>query len=247
MISRPRIVCALQLPPPLHGVTAINAQLVASETLAGRFELDVVPMQFSETVAELGTISLGKLVEATAVGARLAAKLASRPAALYISMAVQRPACFRDAGYLAIARALGVPRIVHLHARPDRAVLPLLRQALHGATVILLSPALRADLGDAVSDTQVRYVPNGIEDPGEPVERTSRPPRVLFLSNLLAEKGPLVLVDALAVLAARGVAFEATFAGAPSRELGEAELRAAIVRGGIGEHARYLGPVEAAA
>lgn len=238
-------MCALQLPPPVHGVTTINARIVASEALRDRFELDVVPLQFSDTVAELGAISLGKLVEAATVGVRIAAKLATRPDAFYITMAVQRPACFRDAGYLALAATLGVPRIVHLHARPERAVLPLLRQALRGATVILLSPALRDDLGDAVNDAQVRYVANGIPDPGEPsASGEARVPRVLFLSNLLIAKGPLALIDALAQVAARGVDFEATFAGAPSRELGEREIHTAIARAGLADRVRYVGAIE---
>jgi glycosyltransferase involved in cell wall biosynthesis len=67
---------------------------------------------------------------------------------------------------------------------------------------------------------------------------------VLFLSNLLLEKGPLVLVDALAQLAARGVDFAATLAGAPSRELGAAEMRDAIQRAGLAERVHYVGAVD---
>lgn len=111
-------------------------------------------------------------------------------------------------------------------------MLPVLRRALHGATVILLSPALRADLGDAVTDEQVRYVANGVADIREIKRERRRVPRVLFLSNLLVDKGPLILVDALAELSRRELAYEATFAGAPSREVEPAAL---------GKHT-YVGP-----
>jgi glycosyltransferase involved in cell wall biosynthesis len=241
---RPRIVCALQLPPPLHGVTAMNAQLVASEALQCAFELDVVPLQFSTTVAELGRVNARKLVHAGIIAARLAHRFAGRPAAFYITLAPQRPAIARDAAYLALARAARIPRIVHLHARPDPDVLPVLRRALRGATVILLARTLRADLGDAVTDAQLRYVPNGIPDPGEIVRALRPAPRVLFLANLLPAKGPLVLVAALGELARRGVAFEATFAGAPSREIGAEQLRAAIAAAGIADRAHYVGAVD---
>jgi glycosyltransferase involved in cell wall biosynthesis len=247
-VHKPRILCVMQLPPPLHGVTAINSQIVASRVINERFELDVIPLRFAETIAELGRISPDKLVRAGGVAARLAWALARRrPAAVYLTLAVQRPALYRDLALLALVRAARLPRIVHLHARPDPEVRRLLRQALRGATVILVSPALRPELGDAVEDARVRFVANGIAalvELGE-FQREPRPiPRVLFLSNLLVDKGPLVLVEALRLLAARGIAFEVAFAGAPSRELGEAELHHALAP--LGNQARYLGPIAAA-
>jgi glycosyltransferase involved in cell wall biosynthesis len=66
----------------------------------------------------------------------------------------------------------------------------------------------------------------------------------LFLANLLPDKGPLVLVAALGELARRGVAFDATFAGAPSREIGAEQLRAAIAAARIADRARYVGAVD---
>jgi glycosyltransferase involved in cell wall biosynthesis len=236
---RPYVLCVMQLPPPVHGVSTINAQIVASAALAEQFELAVLPLQFSTEISELGVVTVEKLVRAGSVAARLAWQLATRrPAAVYFTLAVQRPAVYRDVALLSLVRAAGVRRIVHLHARPDPEVLPVLRRALHGATVILLSPALRADLGDAVTDDQIRYVANGVADVGE-IKREHVPvPRVLFLSNLLVDKGPLVLAAALTDLARRGLGFEATFAGEPSRELSAAALRDAL-----GDRARYVGAV----
>jgi len=244
VVFRPRIVCALQLPPPLHGVTAMNAQLIASEALRDRFELDVVPLQFSATVAELGRMTPRKLARAGIVAAQLARRFVTRPAALYLTLAPQRPAIARDAAYLALARAAGVRRIVHLHARPEPAVLPLLRRALHGATVILLARSLRGDLGDAVDDARVHYVANGIPDVGAPVRDMRAVPRILFLSHLLPNKGPLVLIDALCELARRGVVFEATFAGAPTPEISAETIRARLAP--LGSRARYLAEVDPA-
>ncbi|MEP6863410.1 MAG: glycosyltransferase family 4 protein [Deltaproteobacteria bacterium] len=242
MDPRPRIVCALQLPPPLHGVTAMNAQLVASGALQRQFRLDVVPLQFSATVAELGSVNARKLVRGAVIGTRLARRFARRPAAFYLTLAPQRPAITRDAAFLALARAARIPRIVHLHARPTRDVLPILRRALHGATVILLSPALRSDFGDTLHDAQVHYVPNGLSAAPN-VERAARPvPRILFLSHLLPAKGPLVLVEALLELARRGLPFEATFAGSPTRELGLDALRAALAP--LGSRVRCVGEVD---
>jgi glycosyltransferase involved in cell wall biosynthesis len=230
----PYLLCVMQLPPPVHGVTTVNAQIMASAALAEQFELTVLPLRFSDEISQLGVISVEKLLRAGTVAAKLAWHLATRrPDAVYFTLAVQRPAVYRDLALLSMVRAAGVPRIVHVHARPDRAVLPVLRRALHGATVILLSPTLRADLGDAVTDDQICYVANGVADVGEFARARGAVPRVLFLSNLLVDKGPLILVDALAELARRGLAFGATFAGAATREVDAARL---------GNHA-YVGAV----
>ena len=232
----------MQLPPPLHGVSGINTQIAASRVISQRFELEILPLQFSTTIAELGRVNVEKLIRVGSVAAKLGCALARRrPAAVYFTIAPQLPALYRDVALLALVRAAGVPRIVHFQARPEPQVLPLLRHALRGATVILLSPALRADLGDTVADAQVIYVANGITDHAA-IERSPRAvPRVLFLSNLLVEKGPLVLVEALSLLAARGIAFEVTFAGAPSRAITQAAMHEALAP--FGERARYLGRV----
>ncbi|MEO6772571.1 MAG: glycosyltransferase family 4 protein [Kofleriaceae bacterium] len=245
MVQRPRIVCALQLPPPLHGVTAMNAQVVASEALRQELELDIVPLRFSDTVAELGTVKARKLVRAGVVAAQLVRRFARGPAAFYITLAPQRPAIARDAAYLALARAARIPRVVHLHARPEPAVLPILRRALHGASVILLAPALRPDLDDVVDDAHVHYIPNGIPDTPAPVRAARSVPRILFLSHLLLDKGPLVLIEALSELARRGLVFEATFAGAPTRALPAEALRVALAP--LAGRARYIGSIDSAA
>ena len=90
-------------------------------------------------------------------------------------------------------------------------------------------------------DTRLHYMVNGLEDLPPAARHPHDPPRVLFLSNMLAAKGPARLVEALAVLARRGVRFDATFAGAPGDGL--AEFEAAVARHALGSHVRYLGPV----
>ena len=118
----------------------MNAQLVASEALPSEFELDVVPLQFAATIADLGTVNLGKLV-ARRRDRGAAGSVVREPARRALPHARAAAAgVSRDAGISHSPALRGVPRIVHLHARPERAVLPLLRRALAGATVILLAP-----------------------------------------------------------------------------------------------------------
>jgi glycosyltransferase involved in cell wall biosynthesis len=239
MVAKPRLLCVMQLPPPVHGVTAVNESIATSAELAARFDLDILPLRFADSVGDLGRVSVRKLARGITTGARLAWRLlAHRPDAVYFTLAPTRPAFYRDCAYVAVMKALRVRRVVHLHTRPD-VDRTLLAWALRGARVIELAPGLHDDAaGDGVD-----YVANGIPDRGgEPARARRERPRVLFLSNMIADKGPLVLVEALARLAARGIAFEATFAGAPAQDC-IAAFERAIATHGLGDRVRYVGAV----
>jgi glycosyltransferase involved in cell wall biosynthesis len=62
--------------------------------------------------------------------------------------------------------------------------------------------------------------------------------RIVFLGHLVPRQGVGKLIEALGLLAARGVAFEAELAG---RGPLEGELREAVSRAGLGDRVRFLG------
>jgi glycosyltransferase involved in cell wall biosynthesis len=74
-------------------------------------------------------------------------------------------------------------------------------------------------------------------------EITNHPPRILFLSNMLKEKGPLILLEALAMLADRGVRFQAQFAGVWRHPVSEEGFAARVTALGLQDHVALLGPV----
>jgi glycosyltransferase involved in cell wall biosynthesis len=252
-MSRPKLLCLMHLPPPVHGVTLVNQRVAASAALAERLELDVLPLRFAGAVDELGRITATKLARAAATGLSLAARLAvRRPDAMYLTMSPHGGALLRDCAYAALARLAGVPRIYHLHARGIGDALAtgwrrrLGAWVFDGAWVIHLGPQLAHDTAELADPARVLAVENGVPDdnPSGALAGSGRAvPRVVFLSNMIADKGPLVLVAALAALARRGVALDATFAGAEGdgRTLGE--FRAAIERHNLADRVRYVGPV----
>ena len=223
----------------MHGVTAINELISGSQLLRDRFDVRIIPLQFTDALDDLGRASPRKIARAARIGARLVQQLATwRPDALYVSISPRGAALIRDAGYVAIARALRVPVILHWHGTlPPRSW--LVDALLRDTSAIFLSERLA---GPARAHA---IVPNGIPD-APPTERrwNAQPTRILFLSNLLRSKGPLVLLDALARLRDRGVPFTATFAGGA----GSDDATAAVERAAR-EHpdVAYVGPVYGAA
>jgi glycosyltransferase involved in cell wall biosynthesis len=129
--------------------------------------------------------------------------------AVYIPIAQEFPGLVRDIGFLLIARAARLPVIVHLHggalgdfyASRTRATRMLLRHTIGRAAVgIVLTESLRPALECVLPSQRVFVVSNGIDvrKVGDRRIGSDRTVRVLFLSSLVRQKGPLVFIKAFA-------------------------------------------------
>lgn len=252
---RPRLLCLVQLPPPIHGVTVVNQTVATSELLASRFDLEILPLASAASFEDLDRVSLRKLGRLVQTSIRLAhALLVRRPDAVYFTISPSGAAFYRDCVFIAIMKAAGVRRVFHLHGTAIRSRLgtrwrrQVYRWAFREAWVIHLSERLIADVADLVPREHVAVVANGVAERRvhEPTQREGVA-RVLFLSNMTETKGPLVLIDALGRLRARGIAFEATFAGAAHHREFLARCHVAIRRHGVERQVRYVGPAYGAA
>lgn len=248
---KPRILFVVHLPPPVHGVTLLSKQVIASETIAAQFGVRVLPLRFSESVDEIRSASLAKVGRSAITGLRLLKELAlKRPDAVYFTFAPTGVAFYRDCAYAAAMKAFGVRRIFHIHARGIASHLDagwsrrMYRWLFSGARIIHLSSRLEHDTAPIVDASQIVIVPNGIEDV-RPAPRIVRegPARILFLSNMIREKGPLDLLEALRHLAARGIDFEATFVGARFHDGCVEEFSENVERYGLARRVRYVGPI----
>jgi glycosyltransferase involved in cell wall biosynthesis len=241
----------MQLPPPIHGAATVNQTVATSELLASHFDLEILPLACARSFKDIERASLRKVGRVLAIGARLAYSLvARRPDAVYFTLAPTRAAFYRDCLFIALMKVAGVPRIYHLHGKGIRPRLSaawrrrLYTWAFRDAWVIHLGERLVADIEGLVPRDRVKVVPNGIVDRKAPVrEPRSGCPRLLFLSNMIESKGPLVLLEALGQLRAHGVEFEATFAGATVGEELLDRFTATMRRLDLERRVRYIGPV----
>jgi len=255
-----RILMLVQLPPPEHGAAAVNRQVVESAKLAESFDLDVAPISMMEDLAHIRRFEWSKIARSLKLCWTIAARLfgRARPDLVYFTLSPNGWAFYRDLVFVALFRIAGVPRVFHLHGRGVAAAIarapwrkPLYRFAFAQAFVITLGGLLRRDIDGLVDQDRVFVVPNGIRDmadkPSAPRARTAGPVRILFLSNMLEEKGPFVLLEALAALARKGVPFEARFAGAWRKPLSPDDFAARVAALGLERRVAHLGPVYGAA
>ena len=152
-----------------------------------------------------------------------------------------------------LVRLLGGPPCsftVHGPEEFDRpAALRLALKASHASFVAAVSSFGRSQLYrwlDASDWSRVRVVPCGLGQDFAGAPRTAPPEaaRLVCVGRLCEQKGQLLLVEAAARLAARGVAFELVLAG--DGEL-RAALEGAIAAHGLGARVRITGQLDGAA
>jgi len=256
--TRRRMLVLAQLPPPEHGAAAVNRQVVNSRLLSKSFDIAVIPIAMSSDLSRLRKFGFLKIWRSLTLFGALARKLLCRPPPelVYFTLSPAGWAFYRDLALIALIRLAGIRCAFHLHGRGVAASVGkapwrrhLYRFAFSPAFTIVLGGALRDDIKDVAPTDRIFVVPNGIQDTSaQPCSRRRAmerdgPPRVLFLSNMLAEKGPLILLEALSIVAERGVRFEAQFAGAWRYPISQQSMAEQVRRLGLQERVALLGPV----
>ena len=226
-----KLLVLAQTPPPLHGQSLMVQTLVAGLPGQG-IVVRHVNLPLSRTSDDIGRARPGKVLTAVRAGlaARRAARRESCDVLYYVPAPGKRAALWRDIILLGLARPACPRLVLHWHASGlgewlSSAASELERRLAHARLghadlAIALSENLLADAG-LLQPRKTAVVANGIEDPGGPVP--AAPPvlrgprrRVLFLGALSADKGVLVLIEAVARLRAAGAELELVLAGAPA-------------------------------
>jgi glycosyltransferase involved in cell wall biosynthesis len=183
--------------------------------------------------------------------------LRRRPQIVHINTSFDSKAYWRDLGYLLIAKALRCRVVYQVHggALPqelfaeNRWLTSLLRRTLaYPDVVVVLSQREVAAFGKFAPSVNVVLIANAveIEDIDLDVTRyaSERPLEVVYIGRLAQAKGVFEIVQAVAMLAARGTEIHLRLAGSGAAEQ---QLRAAISKAHLDERVKLLGPVFGAA
>jgi glycosyltransferase involved in cell wall biosynthesis len=219
------------------------------------FRVEVVEMNFASSLRSIGKLSAAKIIKTLEVGAKLSVCcLRRRPELAYFTISPTGGAFLRDVLFASILKTMKIPIVYHIHGKgvsesSSSAIARwLYSYVFKGEKVIQLSSRLHCDISEFVSIKDCFFVTNGIPDTGnslnwgQEASRQNEKPRILFLSNMVATKGPLSLLGALAELKKRGVFFQAFFAG----EWSSIETRNAFYelakKHDLADCIEYLGP-----
>jgi len=241
-VYKSKLLYVVQLPPPFHGVSSMNAMVVADVQLNKDAEVHVVPMGFARSLEDIDRLNVRKAFRMFTFMAQMASKLVTwKPDVVYFTPVATGPAFIRDLLPMLLWRIAGVTRIYHLHGlgianKKQVYWRTLYRLAFSGAHVVSISAVMQeqelAWLGPGAIKRHV--VPNTIplDQTGantgtsvRPTEEASTLVRLLFLSATFPSKGIFVLLKAMEILRARhGQTVQLEIVGDSRREIDD-EIR----------------------
>ena len=248
---KPRILFILHLPPPVHGAAMMGQYIHDSKVINGRFDCHYINLTTAKSLQDIGKGGVKKLWRFFCLLLRIVKGLVRvKPQLVYVTPNSHGGAFYKDFVVVQLIKLMGYRVIVHYHnkgvaTRQDRWLDDkLYRLFFKNLKVILLAEALYGDVEKYVRREDVFVCPNGIPESlkGEPMaERNNVIPQLLFLSNLLVDKGVLVLLDALKVLKEKGYSFVCHFVGGETAEIDAARFAEEVKTRGLDKMALYLG------
>lgn len=218
----------VQLPPPVHGVSIISQLIIQSKYINENIDIDVIPINTSNTLKQINEFSLLKFFKITANCVKLFLKLLkNKYDFVYFTSNLQGLAFYRDIFYIAIIKTFGVPRIYHLHGYTFLASskyffkMALCKWYFVDAKVIILANSFYQDISTLVKERNKFILHNGVPlnvspDKIESIIKDRKNKEIctiLFLSNIMESKGATVLLKALRLLKNESSNFKAIFAG----------------------------------
>ena len=245
----PRVVMAGPLPPGIGGMVTVIEDLSASRLAR---EVDLVLFDTKKTTPPDRSLWQG-------IAARLKLWVRWWHALRGDATVAHIHTCsglsfFLDGSLLLIARARGVPALLHVHGGLFEDFLkglsPLARRAAQflarrATQVVVLSAAWRERLAPLLPGARLSIVENGICLPAEAIQRT-RPgiPTILFLGDVSVAKGIEDLIDAAGRLKQP---FRLVLVGGDNPAGISGRFKARAQELGIAEQVTFTGPVYGAA
>ena len=190
--NKPRVLMMVQLPPPVHGNAMMNQRAVSSPRVNEEFSIDVLPVQAARSIRDINRLSLRKAFRVFGNILRLLwGLLFRRPDLVYYTIPSSGSAFLGGVCLMTLVKLFRLPHVLQLRARgiaetalQSRTRRILCKWVFSRATVIVFTPRVVGDISQFVRMEQVRYLPNGIEDPYPKSEfvrlPTTEPPMIFF-------------------------------------------------------------------
>ena len=207
--NKKRILCLVQLPPPIHGAAVMNSHIVENILPNSDFMYSVIDMNFSKTFQEMHGGNVRKVGIAVKILGKLIGRLIMfRPDVVYFPFAITGGALLRDVIYTFVSRLFCSEIYFHLHAtglseRKSMFYRWMYSYLLRHDTLILLSELLYRDVSGFIERERCRILPNAVEGPEswEPKDDANGSRvNILYMANFHPGKGLLTAIDTFAEL-----------------------------------------------
>lgn len=205
-----KILFIMQLPPPIHGASLMNQSIKNSQLINENFECDYVNLGTSEDQSRIGKMDLKKYFKVISILYEILKKLKKKDFDLaYVTLFPYGIAFIKDSLSVVLLKLFHIKIIYHFHSKGFKANYEnsgyFLRKykdfILKNTYLIHLSTLLIDDIPEDKNIKKRFIVPNGIEIYNYQQDILKRKKKVLveilYLSNLIEEKGVLVALQAI--------------------------------------------------
>jgi len=253
-ISKPKVLFILHLPPPVHGASTVGSYIKNSVIINQEFDAVYINLATNTTLSQSGKAGFKKVSAFLALLFSVVTTLRhNKFDVCYLTLNASGPAFYKDFIVLALIKLFRTKIIYHFHnkgvaqASKNGITRVLYKFAFKNTSSILLSSYLYPDIQQYVKEQDVYYCPNGI-----PVQEVlcnknsltndkSERCALLYLSNMMYQKGVYVLLDAVKDLRERKLNFECHFVGGWS-DIEESEFKQKIQENNLSEIVFAHGP-----
>ncbi len=227
-MDKPKILIIASFPPPVHGSSVVSQQIRDSKIVQSSFDVYCVNISSSRTMSEIGKNSLTKYFRILISAFKILVMLIKHNFALcYCAITVNGSCFLRDSLYVLLCKFFNKKIVIHQHNKGmaqyvNRPIYRWLYPLVYkNAKVILLSWFLYDDISMIVDKTNCMVCYNGIpETPKTKINVDKREkPHLLFLSNLIESKGPIVLLEACRLLKEMEIPFHCDFVGGETKDI----------------------------
>lgn len=246
-----RVLFILHLPPPIHGAAMMGKYIHESVNLRNQFECDFINLSISTQLEEIKKFSWRKIRSFLTLQRTIAKRVKSfRPQLIYITANTCGIAFYKDFIIVQMLKMMGCKIVMHFHNKgvannQDKWYYSYLyKKYFNKVKVILLSNHLYSDIKKFVNQGDVYYCPNGIP-PSENFKKktgnNAHTTTILFLSNLIPEKGYLDLLYACKILKDKKKEFVCHIVGGETQQCHAKDLLSLIDKYDLQKHVYYLG------
>ena len=211
--------------PPVSGVSSANETLL--QALGQRYPVDHVNMGYPELEEDLGKFSIKKMARTLRSYSKIYKVASAR--VVYMTPGQSFLGVVKYSPFLVLSKLMGKKTLVHVHGdhlRRQYEKLKGWKKKAFSAVLsgfdqgIVLSDSLRKNLEPFLPEDKISVVHNFVDhdilkgvDSAVVANKDTSKLRILFLSNLMRQKGILDLLKALLILKQKGVLFKAVLAG----------------------------------
>ena len=194
-----------------------------SRLINNHFDCDYINSSTSRNVRDVGKGFGKKLFSFFSLYSKILKALVKKKYDLcYLNINASGPAYFKEIVIVFIVKMFKCRILYHYHnkgisIKSKKWIYNRLYSfQFKNARAILLSPKLQYDVDKYLENNNILICPNGIPNFNQsPIRfsKTEKRVKILFLSNMMKEKGVFVLLDACRLLKAKNYSFECHFVG----------------------------------